>query len=83
MQRAIENTGDDRYCWRLLRVCASLRWFSPAYLQPGEESLYVGHAGVWQGLLKHAQQQAVGQGKGQKNAVARAPRLGHPGELTL
>lgn len=90
MQRATENTRDDRYRCRLLCVvetereregrAASLRWFPPSYLQPGEESLYVGHAGVQQGLLEHTQQQAVGQDEGQREDVTRAPRWRRPGK---
>lgn len=59
--------------------------FSPSYLQPGEQSLYVWHAGVWQRLVEHTQQQTVnqgeGQGGGQSSVRARAPRWGHAGEM--
>ncbi|KAG7217630.1 hypothetical protein INR49_021318 [Caranx melampygus] len=48
--------------------------------EPGEERLDVGNTGVWKGLLEHTQQQAVGQGKGQRKVEAWAPRQGHPGE---
>lgn len=39
------------------------------HFEPREESLYVGHAGVWQRFLKHTQKQAVSQSEGQRNAA--------------
>lgn len=81
MQRVTGNTGDDRYRCRLWSVCRCVSEVvsSPAYLQPVEESLYVGDWGVWEGLLKHWQQQAIGEGEGQGDAGAWAPRPGRPG----
>lgn len=51
-----------------------------SYLQPGEERLYVGHVGVWQGLLKHTHQQTVSQGETWRHAAAGVYGLGHPRE---
>lgn len=59
---------------------ASVPLGSPSHLQPGAESLDVGHGGVLQWLLEHTQQQTVGQGPGQRNRGLRGPNQGRPGE---